>query len=153
MIAEGPQKYNAHLSAAEWPKCYRCTEKLKTDWPVEKFQVLGREAPTTLRSKHKLIIEVECSGESLIEHVQFDLIQGTATSLSRIMSAVGFRKEHGSLRQRIALESSRMWGGQGLEQAACACVYAFAPGALGKHGVLYKPPSNRTRHMLETEVK
>jgi hypothetical protein len=152
-VAQGPVAYDAHLSAAEWPKCFRCTQKLKTDWPVEKFQILGRETPTVLRSKHKLVIEVECSGESLIEHVQHDLIQGQAISLSRMINAVGFRREHGNLRQRIALESPTLWGGRGLEQAACACVYAFAPGSLGKHGVIYRTPANRAKHHLETKVK
>ncbi|HVH71988.1 MAG TPA: hypothetical protein VNB49_12850 [Candidatus Dormibacteraeota bacterium] len=153
MIADGPQPYDAHLSADSWPKCWRCSQKLKTDWPVEKFQILGREPPTTLRSKHKLIIEVECSGESLVEHVQHDLIKGQAVSLSKVVNALGFRKEHGKLQQRIGLESSTAWGGRGLEQAACSRVYAFAPGALGKHGVIYRPGTNRSKHMLETLVK
>lgn len=152
MIATGPVPFDSHLSAEHWPACYKCSEKLGTKWPVEVFGIIARERPTVLRSRHKLVVEVGCTGQTLVEHVQYDLIRGTTVGLEKAIRAVGWKREHGDLQQRIALEAMREWGPT-TEQLACARLIAFAPGAPGKHGVLYQPGPNRKRHGMETQVR
>lgn len=51
-------------STKAWPKCARCSARLKRPYPVESFGVVGRERSRELHGRYVLIVEVECHGET-----------------------------------------------------------------------------------------
>lgn len=54
-----------HGTLRSWVKCARCSERLGRPYPVEAMGLEGGEESGQLSSKYKMIVSVECHGESM----------------------------------------------------------------------------------------
>lgn len=50
-------------STKAWPKCGRCSARLRRPYPVEVLGLVGRERSKDLHGKYVLILEAECHGD------------------------------------------------------------------------------------------
>src|SRR5579863_368362 len=58
----GPSVYQTETTSKSWPKCYVCSRKLGHLYPVEVYGIATREPPALMRSRYRLVVEVECHG-------------------------------------------------------------------------------------------
>lgn len=143
-----PAKTAIATTYAQWPKCYRCSLALGRTYPVERYIVLGRERSRTVQGKYELVLDVACThGEARRVALEREspLVQRLRGLDGGSLGGIFPR----SSEQRVRLEIPVRWGGleredghyqaSAAELAACGRIYAFAPGAMGKHGVRYFP--------------
>ncbi len=158
-----PSRYKVHTEFSHWPKCFRCSRALERPYPVEHFGVAGREPSRTADGYYGLILEVKCShGEA--RRLELENSRSFGAKLWGIAGGMGLTHYNSAeSEQRVVIEIPRTMAGVELtdgsyqasasEQLACSRVYAFAPGAKGRHGVVYMPGSVAQRHGLETTVR
>lgn len=155
-----PAKTRVEAQYEHWPKCYRCSVELDRPYPVERYKVLGREPSRRADGKYDLILDVACThGEARRVRLEREsqLVQRLWGMAGGLVGGVF----PASSEQRVRLEIPNRWAGLELpdgsyqqgatEIAAIGRVYCFAPGLLGRHGVVFVQPKGRAR--LETTVR
>jgi hypothetical protein len=163
MNLDKPARYGAQTEYVHWPKCWRCSEALNRPYPVEHFEVIGREPARKATDAYDLILNLKCSHQEARRAVLEKSANFSQHFLFGIAGGLLGATYPADGEQRVRVECPKRWGGMELkdntfqasatEQVACSRIYAFAPAARGVLGVRYMPGPASKKHRLETGVR
>lgn len=121
-----PQHYQTAVTEVSWPKCWRCTARMRDGlsvaqesdfstvkmaglYPVEKYGIVGREDSKIAGGRYRLIVEAGCHGQEMRFAVEIPRHWGQTSELV-VLGAIDCFKPAGPGRVKAELNSSRLRG-------------------------------------------
>lgn len=102
-------------TTASWPLCYKCSKALQRPFPVESMALVGRERPTQLGEKFKVVVEVECHGDKMTFELSHPAWWGEANLHDALGQCAAFHKNGQGLYDMVKVQGMRRRGPTALD--------------------------------------